>query len=369
MKNVILLCALALSTIASAQIFIKGTAILKNGQSLEGKLRIDNTTKTLLIKNGFDLKSYDFDQVSSAQIGKKNYNLLTVNDNNYLAQQLNETTAKASLYSLGEDHFLITVNNQSKSFNLDSDKTVIPGTLSLLFNDCNEIRQTVEREDSYSKQDLLNITNQYNNCSYGTYAPTEKEIKRANNHNTDRASFYVGAGGNLNNISFFDRDDTEGVLGGGLKIGVIASPSFLGNLQGNLHFFLEGSANFTDDKTFSNNEDPVNFSINSYRAQLGLEYLFNKTGTIKPILGVGLGATSDTFSGSITGNSFDINGGNPFIAPRLGARFTLKNNKHIGVMIEYISSYENDLTFPTQDAIIPLEVGNQNIGIGINYYF
>lgn len=369
MKNVILLCALALSTIASAQIFTKGTAILKNGQSLQGKLRIDNTANVLLVKNGFNLKSYNFDQVSSAQIAKKNYGLLTVDNTAYLAQQLNDNNVKASLYDLGDNEFLIKVNDMFKSFNLKTDKAVIPGTLSLLFNDCNEIRETIEKEDSFSKQDLLNITNQYNNCSYSAYAPTNKEIKRANTHNTDRASFYVGAGANLNNISFFDQDETEGLVGAGLKLGVIASPSFLGNLQGNLFAFIEGSANFADDKDFSNNADPVNFSVNSFRVQLGLEYLFNKTGNIKPIIGIGFGATSDAFSGSIAGNSFDIDGGNPFIAPRLGARFKLKNEKHIGLMMEYITSYENDLTFPTQDAIIPLEVGSQNIGVSINYYF
>ncbi len=369
MKKGLLLCALIFSTIVSAQIFSRGTVALKNGQSLEGNLRIDNVTNTLLIKNGFDIKSYNFNQVSSAQIGKENYVALTINNRQYLAQLLNEVNSKASLYDIGDNHFLVTNNEQSRSFDLKKDQRIIPGTLFLLFNDCNEIRQTIEKEDSFKKQDLLHIINQYNNCTYGVYAPTEKEIEKANAHNTDQANFYVGAGVNLNNVSFFDQDDTEGLLGGGLKIGVIASPSFLGNLQGNLFAFFEGSANFAGDKEFSNNTDPVNFSINSYRAQVGFEYLFNKTGSIKPIIGIGFGATSDSFSGNIIGNNFDIDGGNPFMAPRLGARFKLKNEKHIGLMIEYITSYENDLTFPTQDTIIPLEVGSQNIGIGINYYF
>ena len=179
----------------------------------------------------------------------------------------------------------------------------------MLFNDCNELREQIEKEDSFNKDDLVDFTEQYNNCSYSPYAPTEKEIARADKHNTDKASFYVGAGANLNNISFFDQDETEGLIGGGLKLGVIASPSFLGNLQGNLFAFIEGSANFTGNKEFSNNVDPVNFSINSFRAQLGLEYLFNKTGNIKPIIGIGFGATSDSFSGSISDNSFDIDGG------------------------------------------------------------
>lgn len=369
MKNTTLIIALAISYLGVAQNFSSGTATLENGNSLTGKMEINNATATLLVKNGLNIASYDLGRVSQAQIGNKTYNNLKIGEATYLASSLNENNSKATLYKIGPNDYLISNNSTQKSFNTKTDQNIIPGILSLLYNDCNDIRATIEKKSRFKEEELIEITQQYNNCSYSDYAPTEREIAQASKHNTDKASIYGGIGGNLNNVSFRNNDDTEGLLGGQLRIGVIASPAFLNNLQGNLFFFLEGTANFTGDKDFSNNTSPVNFSVNSYRAQLGFEYLFNKKGSLKPIIGVGFGATSDSFSGSILGNSFDIDGGNPFIAPRLGVRFKLKNDKHIGIMAEYISSYDNDLTFPTQDGIIPLEVSSQNIGIGINYYF
>jgi len=276
---------------------------------------------------------------------------------------------KASLYKIGYDSYLIINGDVSKSFDINDQQNVLPGILSLLYNDCNEIRAVIEKKDLIKRDDLIALTNQYNNCSYSEYTPTENEVKRATKHNTDQVRLYVGIGANHNNISFFDNNETPSLVGGLLRVGVEGSPSFLGRLQGNLHVFFEGSANFTGNQDFTNNADPVNFSINSYRLQFGIHYLFNKTGFLKPILGIGIGGTSDSFSGSILGNRFEIDGGNPIVVPRLGARFKLKNNKHIGLMIEYITSFENDLTFPTSDGIIPLEVASQNIGIGINYIF
>lgn len=369
MKNIILLLTIVFCTVTNAQNFSKGTLSLASDELVEGRLSIDNTTEKVLVKNGLTTRPYSFAQIKSVQIGKENYQKISINNKNYLAHSLNAAGSKAALYKISTNTYLVSNGNTARSFNTKTDQNQIPGILSILFNDCNDLRAQIINEDSFNQGNLVTITQLYNNCSYAPYAPTEKEIARADKHNTDKASFYVGAGANLNSISFFDQDETEGLVGAGLKLGVIASPSFLGNLQGNLFAFIEGSANFAGDKDFSNNADPVNFSVNSFRVQLGLEYLFNKTGNVKPIIGIGFGATSDAFSGSIAGNSFDIDGGNPFIAPRLGARFKLKNEKHIGLMIEYITSYENDLTFPTQEAIIPLEVGSQNIGISINYYF
>lgn len=369
MKTIFFLFALLLSSLSFSQSFTKGTATLNSGKSLQGKIAIDNSKNVVLVKNGFDTQSYAFSQVNELELGDDKYTRLSIDEDTYIAQPLTQDGAKASLYKIGGNAYLVSNGDTSKSFNTEDEQHLIPGYLSLLFNDCNTIRSTIEKEDKIAKRELISITNQYNSCAYSAYAPTDTEVARATKHNTDQASFYVGLGSNLNNVSFFDNDDTESLIGAQLRFGVLASPSFLGNLQGNLFVFLEGSANFAGDKDFSNNTDPVNFSTNSYRAQLGFEYLFNKTGRFKPIIGLGIGAASDAFSGSISDNSFDIDGGNPFVAPRLGVRFKLKNDKHIGLMVEYITSYENDLTFPTPDAIIPLEVGSQNIGVGINYYF
>jgi len=369
MKNLVLLFALIISSLSIAQNFTSGTATLQNGTVLSGKMEIDNNLGELLVKNGIKTVAYNLLQVTQAQIGKTTYSPFKIADTNYLASNLNDANSKASLYKIGANEYLISANGNHKSFNTSTEQNLIPGILSLLYNDCNDIRASIEKEDRIKKEELLELTNQYNNCSYSDYTPTDKEVARAKKHNTDQASFYVGIGGNLNNVSFRNNDDTEGVVGGGFRLGVTASPAFLNKIQGNLFVYLEGSGNFAGDQDFENNANPVNFSVNSFRAQLGFEYLFNKNGAIKPVVGVGFGVTSDSFSGTILDNDFDIDGGNPFLAPRIGARFKLKNDKHIGVMIEYISSYDNDLTFPTQSGIIPLEVTSENIGIGINYYF
>ena len=369
MKKIHLILALLVSCIALAQNFTKGTLILKTNESLEGKVFIDNEGKTVLLKNGFNIQSYGFDRVLTAQIGKENYTPLRFNEETFIAHSITEKNGKAVLYKIGSNHYFLSNGEVGQNFDLKTEQNFVSGILALIFNDCNEIRAAIEKEGLLSKEDLINLTQQYNTCAYSTYAPTQKELTQAEKHNTDKASFYAGLGSNLNNVSFFDRNDTEGLLGAQLRAGVEASPSFFGSLQGNLFAFLEGSASFSGDKDFSNNDDPLNFSTNSYRVQLGLQYLFNKSGNVKPFLGLGVGATSDSFSGSILDNRFEIDGGNPFMAPRAGLRFKLKNEKHLGLMIEYITSYENDLTFPSADGLIPLEVGSQNIGVGLTYHF
>lgn len=369
MKKTLLILTLLVSAFAFAQNFTKGTLSLKTNQSLDGKVFIDNVSKTVLFKDGFDIRSFPFTSIETLQISQENYVPILVNEATFIARELTEKKGKAMVYHLGDNYYLVTNGAVSRSFDIKKEQNVVPGILSLVFNDCNTIRATIAKEGYIDKEDLLRLTQQYNMCAYSTYAPTQNEQERAEKHNSDQASFYVGIGANLNNVSFFDRDDTEGLVSAQLRAGVEASPSFLGNLQGNLFAFLEGSASFSGNNDFSNNDDPVNFSTNSYRLQLGLQYLFNKSGSIQPVLGLGVGATSDSFSGSILENRFDIDGGNPIIAPRVGARFKLNNEHHLGVMLEYITSYENDLTFPTENGVIPLEVGSQNIGLSLSYHF
>ena len=367
MRNILFIVALFFTSLNYSQTFSKGSITLKSNETREGKVYIDNSTGTVLLKNGFNTSSINFDAITAIQIGKESYTPLSQDANTFLASKL--ASGKASLYKIGNDSYFIDNGDLSKSFNINDDQNVLPGILSLLYSDCNEIRSSIEKKGFINKEDLTTLTNQYNSCAHSSYTPTDKEVARASKHNTDQASLYAGIGANLNSVSFRASDDTESLVGAQIRLGVEVSPSFLGILQGNLHAFLEGSANFTGDKDFSNNTNPVNFSTNSYRVQLGLHYMFNKSGAIKPLLGFGIGVTSDSFSGSILDNEFQIDGGNPIFAPRIGIRFKLKNEKHIGVLIEYITSYDNDLTFPTQSGIIPLQVTNENIGIGINYHF
>ena len=147
------------------------------------------------------------------------------------------------------------------------------------------------------------------------------------------------------------------------------SPGFTGNLQGNIYFTLEGSANFSGNKDFGNAGAPVDFKTSTYRLVLGAEYHFNKTGNVQPFLGFGIGATSDNFDGSFNNIPFDITGGNTIYVPKAGVLFRLNNGKHIGVVGQYISEYENDLSFPSNGEVFPLIVNNRMIIVGVSYFF
>lgn len=369
MKNTILIIVLMISNLGIAQRFTTGTATLQNNTVLAGKIRIDNNTSKVLVKNGSDIRSYNFSQINKVQIGKIAYNTITVDGTTYIASNLNELNSKASLYKIGGNEYLISVNEIYKNFNTKTEQHLIHGILSLIYNDCNEIRESIRKKELIKEKELVELTKQYNNCSYSYYAPTDKEIAEANKHNTDHATLYIGLGGNLNNVNFVNDGDTEGLSGGQLKIGVSGSPSFFGKIQNNLFAFLEASATFSKNKDFTNNNLPTSLSTNSYRFQFGLDYAFNKNGILKPFVGGSVGGHSDSFNGEIDTIPFDITGGNPITSIRLGTRFKLKNDSHIGVVLEYFTPYENDLTFRNEGAIIPLNVESENISIGVNYYF
>ena len=61
----------------------------------------------------------------------------------------------------------------------------------MLFNDCNTVRDDINKIEGLSGNTLINLINTYNNCEYSTYLPTETEIKKANTYNTDTFRFYT----------------------------------------------------------------------------------------------------------------------------------------------------------------------------------
>lgn len=241
--------------------------------------------------------------------------------------------------------------------------------LSVLFEDCNSIRESIQKTHSISETSLKSLVNEYNACVYGEYTPTEDEISKANNFNTDEYKFFVGAGVGIRNVSFFNLNSSENMSQFGFKLGVAATPSFLGNLKGNLYFNMEVSAHFGSEKDFSNSISPTSFTVNTYRLIFSTDYYFNKKGKLKPYFGVGIGMSGDYFEGNVAGNEFDINGGNPIWMPKAGIMYTLNNGKDISLTFDYIPEYDNDLSFPVGDEIIPLDVNSSYINIGLNYYF
>lgn len=357
-----------MATAAIAQNYAKGSITTSSNETLKGRVLIDYQTEKISLKKDLKVSTFTFNQVNAVTLGSNSLTKKEIGGTSYYVSSI--ISGKGNLYKVNTSQYLVAVENGKNAIiDTNSDANKIPGTLAVIFEDCNSIRDTLNNEDNFNEGALRKIVSAYNSCSYGAFSPTEKEIKNANTHNTDQASFYAGIGGGLNSISFFDSNDTESLASGQLQIGVIASPSFFGRIQGNLFVTLEGSAGFSGDKDFGSVADSTSFSVNSYRASIGLEYLFNKTGKIKPFVGVSVGVTSDTFDGEVNGFSFDITGGNTIVIPKIGARLQLPNKKHVGVTLSYLSEYENNLSFPVNDTVIPLIVNNQNFTLSFNYYF
>lgn len=370
MKNLLLLCAafFLISIQSVAQTYAKGTVTLMNNTTIDGNIRLDYSQQKVFIKNNPSERGYDLSSVERITLNKRDLEKRLVEDQTYFTYTL--VNGRASLYQIGDDQYLIArEDGLSRTLNTKEQQNTIPGILAVLFNDCNSIRATLNNVDEYNASNLQKVTETYNNCSYEAFAPTEKEVRTAARFNTDVASFYLGIGGGLSDIRFFDSDNGESIGSFQGQLGVIATPSFLGSQQGNIFFSLEAQAAFASDNEFSNVSRDINFRLNTYRVLLGLEYLFNKEGTFKPYLGIAAGVTSDSYKGSVDNNDFDISGGNPIVIPKIGFRYLLNNSDHLGLTLSYITGYENDLTFPTQQEIIPLAVDVQTITLGINYYF
>ena len=351
---------------AVAQNYHSGTITTNNEQTVEGRLYIDNDSKKVLLKKSGGSTIYNFTTIKRVTIGTAGYSKIIFDNEPYLATNL--VSGKASLFELGEDYFIIANENKNQKFNLEIDKKQIPGILSLLFNDCNPVRDNINKIEGFAENTLTNLTNSYNNCEYGTYVPTETEIKKANTYNTDTFRFYTALLGSLNNTNI-NGNSANNSSSLGLGVGLAASPSFMDKLQGNIYIDFDFSMIFSGDTSFKNGDVPLNYKVNSYRFSLGLEYIFNKKGVLSPFLGIGYGYTSDYYNGSIGTINFKDHDQNYFFLPKVGILYKLKNENHLGLTVSYISEYENDLTFIYNESFNPLVIKNSFVALGLNYYF
>jgi len=278
---------------------------------------------------------------------------------------------KASLELLDTGIYQISkADGTSRQIDLNSAaQAQVPGILALLFNDCESLRQEVLTKKKYTEKDLKRSVETYNSCSYSDYAPTKNELEKASAFQGDQYSFYGGIGASIHRISFFNLDNYESLTQGQVQLGVAATPGFVGSLQGNLFFTLEISAGTSGDKDFDNAPLPASFKKNSYRLQIGTEVRFLKKSRMQPLIGIGIGAVRDVYKGNYNGDTIDISGGDVFYSPRIGLIFKCNNGNAIGLIASYISEYENDLSFPKADEVVPLIVNNHQINVGINYYF
>mgnify|MGYP003626584308 CR=1 FL=1 len=286
------------------------------------------------------------------------------------AQQL--VTGKATLEKIDKRVYTISkMDGISKTLDLDSEnKNNIKGVLAVLFDDCSDIRDEIFATEYFDEKTLTRYTNSYNNCDYSSYTPTKKELKRVNSKRNDQVRFYGGVEMGLKNISFFNSSETEALNQYGATIGIMASPSFIGSLQGNLFFSLQATMSFGGNKAFENTTLPTNFSANTTRMMFGSEYYFNRNGKIKPFVGIEIGLTRDFYEGSVSDSSFKIDGGDPIWTPKIGLLYAINSSNDIGITFNYIPEYTNDLSFPNDDnLIIPLIVSSSYYNFALNFYF
>lgn len=285
------------------------------------------------------------------------------------AQEL--VTGKATLTELKNDVYEITKKDGTKkTIDLKPNaQEFVPGVLSVLFKDCEQVRLAVFELVKITEQELINMVTDYNNCNYSPFKPTENEAENAANFQGDKFALFASVGASVNRTSFFNTDDSENLTQTGLAFGIAATPGFLGTLQGNLYITLEVGAGFSATKDFGNAPHPTDFKKDSQRANLGLEYHFNKNGTLIPVAGIGVGIATDHYKGNYNGYDFNERDGSTFAIPKVGLLYALDNKKSLGLLFSYIPAYTNDLSFRVEDEIIPLFIDTSFINAGLYFYF
>lgn len=362
-----LLIIITYSTI-QAQNYKSGSITDSNNQELNGRVSIDNSNKIVHFKSEGNSKQISFNTLSQVETNNRIYSKISFDNDAYLAHEL--ISGKASIYDLTGNDFLIISEDNGRIFNLIQDETQIPGILGVVFQDCNSIRDDIYKITDYNERVLKELVTQYNSCEYGEFTPTETEMKQANTNDTDTFRFHGGFQTEFNSttVNGFSSNNNTGF---GLGLGVAASPGFTGSLQGNLYFDFDFNMTFLGDSDFNNGTTPLNYKVNSYRLNIGLQYQFNKNGAVKPFVGAGFGFTSDHYNGTIGTISFKDDGKNNYFLPKAGVLYQLNNGNHIGLVLSYISEFENDLSFRFGEELTyyPFVVETTAFNLGLNYYF
>mgnify|MGYP001157021991 CR=1 FL=1 len=364
---IILMICLLFINLGVAQNYQSGVITTTKDTSLKGRVFIDNDLKKVYLKNSSDQKDYNFKEVKSIIINQELYSKINFNNEEYFINIL--VFGKASLYQINKNNFLLIHVSKQQKINIIEDQQQIPGLLSLIFKDCNSIRDEINKTEEFSKKTLFELTTLYNTCDYQAYGPTEKELSTANTFDTDSYEFYGSLLGSINNnqINNFATNNTNGF---GVGIGLASSPSFMRNLKGNLFIDFDLSVIWSGANEFEN-EIPLNLKQNSYRLSLGIKYVFNKEGVVLPFLGIGYGYSSDYYNGTIGTIDFKDHKQNFFFTPKVGVLYKFKNKKLLGLSISYLTTYENDLSFRYNEDLsyYPLIINQSSFNAGLNYYF
>lgn len=365
--SIILIISLICINLSVAQNYQSGVITTSKNLSVKGKVFIDNDLKKVYVKYNGDQKDYQFKEVKSIFINKELYSKINFNNEDYFTSLV--VSGKASLYQINRYNFLLINVNKKQKLNVIQDHQKIRGFLSLIFNDCNPIRDEINHTHEFSKKTLTELTILYNKCDYRAYKPTEKELNQANRFNTDFFRLYVSLLGSVNNNQI-NNNASNNNSGFGIGIGLASSPSFMGNLKENIFFNFDIAILFTGNSEFEN-EFLLNFKQNSFRLSLGIEFVFNKEGIVLPFLGIGYGYSSDYYNGTIETINFKDHKQNFFFNPKVGVFYKLKNKKLLGITINYLTGFKNDLSFRYGEELTyyPLVINQSSISLGLSYQF
>lgn len=363
----ILIITLFYINLSIAQNYQSGVITTSKNISVKGKISIDNDLKKVYVKYSGDQKDYQFKEVKSIFINKKLYAKINFKNEEYFTNLL--VSGKASLYQINTYNFLLINTNNQQKLNVIQDRQQIRGFLSLIFKDCNHVRDAINRTEEFSKKTLTELTILYNKCDYGAYNPTEKELSQANRFNTDFFRFYGSLLGSINNNQI-NNNASNNNSGFGIGIGLASSPSFMGKLKENVFFNFDIAILFTGNSEFEN-EYLLNFKQNSFRLSLGIEYVFNKKGIVLPFLGIGYGYSSDYYNGTIETINFKDHKQNFFFIPKVGVFYKLKHKKLLGITINYLTGFKNDLSFRYGEELTyyPLVINQSSISLSLSYQF
>lgn len=285
------------------------------------------------------------------------------------AQEL--VNGKAVLTKESSGIYNLKVEGQTKIIDIRPNKQeYVKGTLSVLFNDCERLRQAVFDLPQIDERILISTVKEYNDCSYAPYAPTKKEIEKAERFRGDQFKVFANLGTSFNQITFIEGGSSETHIQGNVGVGVAASPGFLGSLQNNLYFTLDAGMAFSGEKDFSNVSYATKLRRNSFQSSLGAEYHFNKNGSFQPLIGIGVGLRQDYYKGSF--NSHDINDheGSAYILPKTGILFKINDSNSLGLLVSFIPNSTTDLYFRNeQGEVESFSIDTSQINAGLYLYF
>ena len=285
------------------------------------------------------------------------------------AQEL--VSGKAVLTRESSGVYSIKVAGQNKQIDIRPAKQEhVKGILSVLFKDCENLRQSVFDLTTIDESTLVSTLEAYNKCTYSPYSPTDKEIEKADRFLSDQLKFFVTLGTSLNQIRFVDGGSSDTQVQGNAGIGLAGSPGFLGSLQNNLYFTLDAGMAFSDEKDFSNAPQPTELRTNSFLSSLGTEYHFNKNGGFQPLIGIGLGLRQDYYKGSYNSHNIHVHAGSAYIIPKMGILFNMNNNNSLGVLVGLIPRFKNELYFKNDEGKLEsLSIDTYQINADIYFYF